>query len=159
APSAADVTFLHHLPQSRPGTSNRKAVVESELRRELRNDRVEHREARARDSHSSIVVLIDETIMRECRYACRIERPSGECAIARWIDPVSEPQTHQQKLVTLLCMGQRIVADEAVTGRLDACQPVFRASLRRSRAPRAIDHDPAVSARADARVFVVAPVD
>jgi hypothetical protein len=27
--SAADLKFLHHLPQSRPGTSNRKAALES----------------------------------------------------------------------------------------------------------------------------------
>jgi len=28
-PGAADLKFLHHLPQSRPGTSNRKAALES----------------------------------------------------------------------------------------------------------------------------------
>jgi hypothetical protein len=27
--SAADLKFLHRLPQSRPGTSNRKAALES----------------------------------------------------------------------------------------------------------------------------------
>jgi hypothetical protein len=27
--SAADLKFLHHLPQSRSGTSNRKAALES----------------------------------------------------------------------------------------------------------------------------------
>jgi hypothetical protein len=29
AASAADLKFLHRLPQSRPGTSNRKAALES----------------------------------------------------------------------------------------------------------------------------------
>jgi hypothetical protein len=30
SPSAADLKFLHHLPQTRRGTSNRKAALESQ---------------------------------------------------------------------------------------------------------------------------------
>ena len=129
------------------------------LGRQIRHHRIEHRETGRRDAQTSVAVALDEAVRRQRRDATRIERPAGERRIARRIDAFGEAQPHQQEFVGALFAREHLVGDEAVAELLDAHQPGLGPLFGRGGVAAAVDVEPAMRARADAGVFVLAPVD
>ena len=89
----------------------------------------------------------------------RIERAAGERRVAAGIDALGQPQAHQQKFVGALFAVEAIVGNDAVAVGLDPHQPGFGTLFGRDRMARAIDVEAAMGARADAGIFLAAPVD
>ena len=89
----------------------------------------------------------------------RVERAAGQRRIALGVDALGEPQSHQQEFVGAFFAVEVIVGDDAVAVGLDAHQPGLGTLLGRDRVPAAVDVEPAMRARPDAGIFVVAPVD
>ena len=96
---------------------------------------------------------------REYGDPARVERAAGQGGIAFGVDALGEPQSHQQKFVGAFFAVEKIVGDDAMAVGLDAHQPGLRAFFGRDRVPDTIDVEAAMRARADAGIFVAAPVD
>ena len=57
---------------------------------------------------------LDQTVLQQRRDPVRIELAAGNLFIAGDIDPLGQPQSHQQELVGTLFAGQHLVGDDAV---------------------------------------------
>src|SRR5262249_41574832 len=84
------------------------------LSRPVRHHRVEHRKSRARHPQPAVCGGLNKSVPRECGDPLEVERAACQRRVALRIDPLGEPQPHQQELVGLLVTAQRVVDRHAV---------------------------------------------
>src|SRR5581483_7013621 len=87
------------------------------------------------------------------------ERATGERGVTLRVDAFGKAQSHQQKFIGLLPARQRVVGDKAVAERLHPHQPGLGTLFCGGSLAHATYVEPSMRARADAGIFMRAPVD
>ena len=129
------------------------------LRRKIGDDRIEHRKSRCRNAQTAACRGLDQAVADEIGNLFGREwRPCKRCELLE-IDAFGKPQAHEQVFVGSFAVRQRVIDDNTVAITLDAVEPSLRPLLRCRGAAASADVEPTVSPRADAGIFVIAPID
>lgn len=98
-------------------------------------------------------------MLTQRRNARGIQGPPRNGLIAREFDTLGQPKPHQNKLVGALLPQKHLVTGDPVAFRLYQRQPSLRPSCCRGSMALAVNVEPAMRARADAGIFLGAPID